>query len=280
MKIKKTIYTVLWFLIAISWIIFVAHNRENEGWEWYFRLPIGVSILFVGIITVFFSGGDDERGVIRKIKEPSVLFMIGLVDMYLLARFIAALRSGDISSSFVFGIFFFGVSNAFVYYWNSSIGTRKKIETIATWCFQEFTNKSPWVMKRNQPGLFEGYTPKRFVTENDVYGKKINKALIRRISDKALLELPGIGEKELAIINLFLFVPRLPGISMDVARQIHKDGLYSPSELKNLSLDEWQKYKGIGPKKSKDIMEYLGRAEDGNLSPGQLQTPDFSRPRK
>ncbi len=270
MKIKKTIYTVLWFLIAISWIIFVAHNRENKGWEWYFRLPIGVSILFVGIITVFFSSRGSEKRRLKRIAEFSVLLMIGLMDVYLLARFIAALRSGDISSSFVFGIFFFGVSNAFVYYWNSSIGTRKNIETIVIWCFQEFANKSPWVMKRNQPGLFEGYTPKRFVTENDVYGKKIDKALIRKISDKALLELPGIGERELAVINLFLHVPRLPGISMDVARQIHKDGLYSPAELKNLSLDDWQKYKGIGPKKSRDIMEYLGRSEAGNQSSGQL----------
>ena len=267
MKIKKTFYTVLWFLIAISWIIFVAHNRENEGWEWYFRLPIGISILLVGIITVFFSRGLSEEGGIKKISEFSVMVMIGLMDVYLLARCIVALLSGNLSSSFVFGIFFFGVSNALVYYWNSSTGTRRKIETIVIWCFQEFKNKSPWVMKRNHAGLFEGYTPKRFVTENDVYGRKINKALIRKISDKALLEFPGIGEKEIATINLFLYVPRLPGISMDVARQIHQDGLYSPSELKNLSLKEWQKYRGIGPKKSRDIMEYLGRADAKNPSP-------------
>ena len=112
-------------------------------------------------------------------------------------------------------------------------------------------------MEAAEKGSFAAYAPKRRITESDVYAGKINKEVIHKISDKAFLELKGITEGELEVINRFLCVPRLPGISMRIAGQIHRDGLYAPKALRALSLEQWQRYRGIGAKRGKAILDHL-----------------------
>lgn len=266
MKIQNILLTLAWFAIAITWIIVVGLNRENEGWEWFFRMPIGIGLLLLGIFIAPLKGIINE-GFRKNVGNVLTLFLTGTVAGYLASLTIAAVSSGRMGMALVFGLFLFGIISAFIRVWEMTIGARQKLETIVTWCFQEFTAQKPWVMEKAQPGCFEGYHPKRTVIEKDIYAGKINKMVIHKISDEALLELTAIEEKELEIINLFLYVPRLPGISMDVARQIHQDGLYSPMAIGTLSLDEWQRYKGIGVKKGENILKYLASQKTKILSP-------------
>jgi hypothetical protein len=256
LKYLNIFLTVVWFVIAFVWIAFVAQNFKHEGWEWFFRLPIGITILFLGINTVLLKGRIDED-FRTKINNRLILFLLGSGALYLASLATLSFTSGKIVLAAVFCLFTYGISNAFLDFWDRGIGTGKRLETIATWCYQEFKAKQPWVMEKANPDCFQCFVPKRSVTENDIYAGKINKKIIHEIKDKDLLALSDIDEKELEIINVFLYVPRLPGISMDIARQIHKNGLYSKMAVSTLTLEEWKQYKGIGPKKGQDILQYL-----------------------
>jgi len=71
LKNQNILLTLVWFAIAIIWIIFVALNRENEGWEWFFRMSIGASLLLSGLFIVPLKGIIKES--LRKRDNP-VLF--------------------------------------------------------------------------------------------------------------------------------------------------------------------------------------------------------------
>lgn len=256
MKYQTVFFTVVWFVIAFVWIAIVAQNFENEGWEWFFRLPIGITILFLGIDAVLLKGRIDET-FRTKITNRLILILLGSGALYLASLAVLSFTAGKIVLAAVLSLTTYGISNAFMEFWDRGIGAHKRIKTIATWCYQAFNDKRPWVLETANPDCFDGFVPERPVTENDIYAGKINKKTIHEIRDKDFLALPGIDEEELAVINVFLYVPRLPGLSMNIARQIHKDGLYSKTAVSTLTFEKWKKYKGIGPKKGKDLMQYL-----------------------
>lgn len=162
MKFRDAILTCIWFVIAIVWIFFVACNHANEGWEWFFRLPIGVTILLLGIDIVLLKGRIDEY-LRLKINNSLILFLILIITIYFASLAVAALASGNFGLAAIFGLFVFGLSNAFADYWDTTIRAKQRLETIATWCFQEFEDRQPWVMEKVKPGCFQNFTPKRLV---------------------------------------------------------------------------------------------------------------------